>query len=581
MKIALFVFATMLGAALASCAKKPAPASAESPAAAAPASGASSAEAQLEAAFNAGKLQDMFDLRLHPGATIAQPIDPHTLTQSQVKFGIAPKRDPSVEYQPDVIVMEQGDKAIKSIAGDGMSWTFDANAPQVSDFQEDKIVFATGRAVGRVLALKKQGDTVTVILGPVQLGEVIKNGSFAYDGPINLDNVIAYSAPDYPEPPVEDEAKTSDLYAPPVMHMDDAGAGQFLKVQQLTPGILGKPQMPTQYVQDINTAQQVINDPPSVDIQDMASSVFATSSGVGMQLRYNKNGLNVKTTSQISIRNSGLSFFLTFKNGAPDTFGLQIKGAAGVMLAMDASAAQDFKVNLHKTLYIPIDLSIPLGGPVPISLSFAQSFSISTAFSARTSVLNAKGDYGFSGGIVAGCWHGTCKASTPAEVHANTDIGQSAQGISVGINSLVMGASIRALVGLGGFGFSTGVYGGLRFTGTVLRSPDIGFPCRQGTIESYIDSGIGYSIPQWVSSAINFFLKPFTSKRVNPAGSLIKGPSLRIFNGNTQVPGNCATPKGGGSSVRLLPTPFRNEPWQGIVQAIAARGFSGAEAGVV
>jgi hypothetical protein len=351
-------------------------------------------------------------------------------------------------------------------------------------------------------------------------------------------------------------------------------------VQQLTPGILGKPQIPTQYVQDINTAQQVINDPPSVDIQDMASSVFATSSGVGMQLRYNKNGLNVKTTSQISIRNSGLSFFLTFKNGAPDTFGLQIKGAAGVMLAMDASAAQDFKVNLHKTLYIPIDLSIPLGGPVPISLSFAQSFSISTAFSARTSVLNAKGDYGFSGGIVAGCWHGSCKASTPAEVHANTDIGQSAQGISVGINSLVMGASIRALVGLGGFGFSTGVYGGLRFTGTVLRSPDIGFPCRQGTIESYIDSGIGYSIPQWVSSAINFFLKPFTSKRVNPAGSLIKGPSLRIFNGNTQVPGNCATPKGGGSSARLRPTPFRNEPWQGIAQAIAARGFSVAEVGI-
>jgi hypothetical protein len=567
MKIALFSLATMLGVALGGCAKQSAPASTEPRVAAAAAASASAADAQLEAAFNSGKLQDMFDLRLHPGATIAQPLDPHTLTPSQVKFGIAPKRDPSVEYQPDVIVMEQGDKAIKSISGDGMSWTFDANAPQVGDFQEDKIVFATGRAVGRVLALKKQGDSVTVILGPVQLGEVIKNGSFAYDGPINLDNVIAYSAPDYPEPPAEGEAKTSDLYAPPVMHMDDAGAGQFLRVQQLTPGLLGKPQIPTQYVQDINTAQQVINDPPSVDIQDMASSVFATSSGVGMQLRYNKNGLNVKTTSQISIRNSGLSFFLTFKNGAPDTFGLQIKGAAGVMLAMDASAAQDFQVNLHKTLYIPIDLSIPLGGPVPISLSFAQSFSISTAFSARTSVLNAKGDYGFSGGIVAGCWHGTCKASTPAEVHANTDIGQSAQGISVGINSLVMGASIRALVGLGGFGFSTGVYGGLRFTGTVLKSPDIGFPCRKGTIESYIDSGIGYSIPQWVSSAINFFLKPFTSKRVNPAGSLIKGPSLRIFNGDTQVPGNCATPKGGASSARLLPAPFRDEPWIGLLEA--------------
>jgi hypothetical protein len=564
--IPIFTLAVVLGAVLASCAKQPSSAPSSTPAAATPAA-AASADAQLGAAFNAGKLPDMFDLRLHPGAIIAQPIDPHTLTPSQVKFGIAPKRDPSVEYQPDVIVMEQGDKAIKSIAGDGMSWTFDAKAPQVSDFQEDKIVFATGRAVGRVLALKKQGDTVTVILGPVQITDVIKNGSFAFDGPINLDNVIAYAAPDYPEPPVTDESKTSYLYRMPFFPSDDAGAGRLLNAQQLTPGILAKPQLPTQYVQDINNAQQVINDPPSVDIQDMASSVFATSSGVGLQLRYNKNGLNVKATSQISIRNSGLSFFLTIKGGIPDTFGVQIKGAAGVMLAMDASAAQDFQVNLHKTLYIPIDLSIPLGGPVPISLSFAQSFSISTAFSAKTSVLNAKGDYGFSGGVVAGCWHGSCRAGTPAEVHANTDIGQSAQGISVGINSLVMGASIRAMVGLGGFGFSTGVYGGLRFTGTVLRAPDIAFACRQGTIESYIDSGIGYSIPQWVSSAINLFLSPFTNKKINPAGSLIKGPSLRIFNGNTQVPGNCATPKGGGSAARAPPTPYRNDPWMGLQAA--------------
>ncbi|HEY2779323.1 MAG TPA: hypothetical protein VGI90_01000 [Steroidobacteraceae bacterium] len=553
-KILLSALSVMLGVALASCAKKPAPASSAPGATAATAANASAADAQLEAAFNAGKLQDMFDLRLHPGATITAPIDPHTLTPTQVKFGIAPKRDPSVEYQPNVIVMEQGDKAIKSIAGDGMSWTFDANAPQVSDFQEDKIVFATGRAVGRVLALKKDGDSVTVILGPVTLGEIIKNGNFAYDGPIALDSVIAYSAPDYPEPPPADATKTSDLYAPPIMHMDDAGAGRLLKAQLLT-----TPQIPTQYVQDVNAVQ-------SVDIQDMTSSVYATSGGVGMQLKYNQNGLSVKTRAEISIRNSGLSFFLSFKNGLPDVFGLQLKGAAGVMLAMDASAAQNFQVNIHKTLYIPIDLSIPLGGPVPLSLTFAQSFSISTGFSARTSVLNAKGDYGFSGGVVAGCWHGSCRASVPAEVHANADLGNTVLGVSVGINSLVLGSSIRAMAGLGGFGFATGVYGGLRFTGTILRAADIAFPCRQGTIDSYIDSGVGYAMPQWVATAINIFLKPFTKKRVDAIGSFVKGPSLKLFSGITQIPGHCASPNGGGgTSAQLVTSPYRNEPWLGLL----------------
>ena len=98
-----------------------------------------------------------FDPKLHPEATVVHPVDPHTLSESQLKFGVAPKRDPKVEYQPDIILMENGDKAIKSVASDGLTWTFDANAPQVSDFQEGKIVFATGRAVGRVLEPQAPG----------------------------------------------------------------------------------------------------------------------------------------------------------------------------------------------------------------------------------------------------------------------------------------------------------------------------------------------------------------------------------------------------------------------------------------
>jgi hypothetical protein len=141
---------------------------------------------------------DIFDTKLHPGATVVHPVDPHTLSESQIKFGIAPKRDPSVEYQPDIILMENGDKAIKSVAGDGMTWTFDANAPQVSDFQEGKIVFATSRAVGRVLGLKRQGDSVSVILGPIQLTDVIRNGSFEMHQDVDLNNMISYVAPDYP-----------------------------------------------------------------------------------------------------------------------------------------------------------------------------------------------------------------------------------------------------------------------------------------------------------------------------------------------------------------------------------------------
>jgi hypothetical protein len=36
-----------------------------------------------------------------------------------------------VTYQDNIILMEHGDKTIQSFASDGMSWTLDANAPQV------------------------------------------------------------------------------------------------------------------------------------------------------------------------------------------------------------------------------------------------------------------------------------------------------------------------------------------------------------------------------------------------------------------------------------------------------------------
>ncbi len=103
------------------------------------------------------------------------------MTPSQIQFGIAPKRTKEVEYVDDVIIMEEGDKAIRSMGGNGMSWTFDANAPHVSEFQEGKVVFATGLAVGRVVGLKREGSTVTATLAPIQLTDVIKNGKLCHE----------------------------------------------------------------------------------------------------------------------------------------------------------------------------------------------------------------------------------------------------------------------------------------------------------------------------------------------------------------------------------------------------------------
>jgi hypothetical protein len=101
--------------------------------------------------------------------------------------------------------------------------------------------------------------------------------------------------------------------------------------------------------------------------------------------------------------------------------------------------------------------------------------------------------------------------------------------------------------GIGAFGFNTGVFIGMRFDGTLLRAPDISFLRRQATIDLYLDSGVGYSLPGFVVKVINDLLSLFTKYQIDRVGTILKGPSDRLFHGETQIPAACATPKAGGS----------------------------------
>ena len=142
---------------------------------------------------------NFFDPKLNPGAVVATEfLDPKKMTASELQYGVAPKRDPRVTYAPEIILMEQGDQAIRIAGRDGMTWSFDARAPHVNEFQEGKIVFATGRAVGRIVKMSNNGTLVTVKLAPVQITEVIKEGHFIIDSDLDVKSLITYEAPDFP-----------------------------------------------------------------------------------------------------------------------------------------------------------------------------------------------------------------------------------------------------------------------------------------------------------------------------------------------------------------------------------------------
>jgi hypothetical protein len=555
-----------------------------------------------------------------PGATILTPVDIKQMTPSQIQFGIAPKRTKEVEYADGVIIMEEGDKAIRSMDGNGLSWTFDANAPHVNEFQEGKVVFATGLAVGKVVALKREASSVTVTLAPVQLTDVIKNGSFAMSQPISADNMISYAAPDFAQPDDDqpEEKKSSydfdempDDHPVQTMVLSSVRRGRWTPTsiaqtyadgRRVTyrklggkwsqgvvslanvsplrmvngyervrlasaplgepaipeppqnPSMPGVPGVPIPSVPNMAPvpipATKVAGAPVNIDVSDVRTEAVASNSGVGVQFYYNKKGVNLFASAILGMDSPKIDFDLDIKNGKFVTAGVNIGGGLAVKMQAEAGTTNDFAQNFHKHWWEPIDFKIPLGmngmAGVPFSVTFNTMLDVRTGFSAKTSVLKAVGNYSFGGGLWAGLKNGSWSVTAASDLKAVTDLGQTAVGMSVGINSLVLSAAIRIMVGIGAFGFNTGVFVQIRFAGTILRAADIGFPCRQGTIETFMDFGIGYSLPKFVVAFINAILSIFTHYRLDQVGTIAQTKPVRLFHGNTQIPASCATPKGGG-----------------------------------
>ncbi len=577
--------------------------------------------------------EDPFSLKSHPDATVLQPLDPSTLSESERKFGRAPHRDPSVEYQPDIILMEQGDKAIRSFGSDDLTWTFDANAPHVNEFAMDKIVFATGRAVGRILMLQPQGDTVKVILGPIQLTDVIKNANVAMDAPIDLDTMIPVVSPDFPqeaETPGPAQAALHDKFrdwnktvvlsriaksgkwipasmtslkvgrsretyrrvgrhwvlaptAPPVLLMPERSTGRpspagwyagpsasvrpAVYVPSRTdspvgqallrnaswagyPPSLGAQGTPLPGVPGVRIpgAMKVppldvpaIPSVPDLNIEGGETRTIGSRAAVGIQYTYEKQGVRVVATGMLEFEGAHIRFFLKIADGkAPTSCGMDLMGAVGVRLHLNSNTNGEFKVNISKKIWLPVQFFIPISGAIPFNLSFDQALIVNSGFSAKNSIMNADGNYIFTGGLTAGLVNGQWMAKPLLTVKSTTDLGNTVEGISVGINSLVLGAETRVMVGLGIGPFNTGLYATLSYVGTMLRQSDLGFPCRQGTIEANLHSGLGYSIPKWVTDVVNGFLSLFTKKRMERVGTMLKGPDVGLFHGLSSYPGGCA-----------------------------------------
>jgi hypothetical protein len=297
----------------------------------------------------------------------------------------------------------------------------------------------------------------------------------------------------------------------------DADAARFRSMQ--LPQLPSVPGMPN------------IGPPSSTDIGDFHTIPFCCG-GLGIKLLHDGDDAKILAYAVLRLSKPKLDFDLKISGGQIRTAKITFDGAAGLTVHLETASAKGLDGNINKKFYVPVDLSIPIGGMgVPFSVTLHQQLIIQTAFTAKNSTLNTTGDYSFSGQIFMGLDNGTWGVGAPTQLHTNTSLGQSLDGLSLGATGMLFGMEGRVIVGIGAFGFVTGPYLGYSAIVGLTRGSDqtkmlVGVTCRGTILNLGLNVGVGYQIPESVTKAINALLASLKFKPIQPFGGLKHSENL-------------------------------------------------------
>lgn len=425
------------------------------------------------------------------------------LTPNERKWGISPTLSDKVTYQPDVIVMEHGSDAVKAMASNGLSWTIDANAPHANEIKVDKILFATGRVMGRVLKVDRTGQGLEVTLGPVEITDVIKDCDLSATQPIELSSMLVYTAPDFPA------ATTHDAPEP-------------------EPTSYVEPEVPVLFAS--YSPVDAFQDSPVVDqLKELLIDNFlfipVCCQNIGVSLEHKGTGVKMQASAVVELGpKRWVEFHLVIHGATIYTASVELHGVAGFRVLLDAGTAPGISGNIHQNFFLPVDWTFPIVGmAVPFSVVFRQTLSLTTIFTAQSATIHAEGEYAFDGSFFAGKSNGgDWSAAGPSNVSTVKNLASTVNGESVGVNGLVFAYGAKVIVGIGAYGFVTGPFVGYNTTVglekgstmTVAMMPS----CRAATYVNSLKYGVGYQMPKLVTNVINIFLRAINVKPITGEG---------------------------------------------------------------
>ena len=393
-------------------------------------------------------------------------------TGKERRFGGDVTGGHGIVFQPAVVEIGGGANAIRSVSNDGLTWTIDAKAPGASDLRPGKIMLATTFATGRVLKLTRVGPSVRVVLGPVKLTDIIRDGEFSSRGAVPLANPILVRAP-LPAKPAKKKRRPQARAA--------AGGAT-------------------------------------------CSETPFWGAGPGVRLFCQNGSGEVRATLQLYAARPSVEFHIRIGGSQLVQAGFRLHGLGGLRYDV-AAATMNGQGNFESDpIEVPQAITIPLSHG--LALTITQSFRVALGLVGRATMKTA-GDYSISGTVGFGYTGGSLNREA-LTMGTRIPVSQSTLSLGVGQNMVTVGYDVRATVGVGAVVLTAGAWGelnaGLALLADGSHLQSLKFGCTTVGLDVRSKFGVGYSVADFVRQPINALLGLFKVKPIPKTGGPSWGP---------------------------------------------------------
>ena len=424
------------------------------------------------------------------------------LSDAEKRFGISPEQTAGLTYQPDVVLLRSGVNAIRSLSEDGLVWTLDPRAEGIDRIQPGKVLLLSTKAAGRVLAVTRADTGVEVVLGPADITEIVREGSFSIDQPVDLTQALEMALP---------------------ASFDPVRAVAPIVANALRPDTHGFIISPARFVQQ-------------AEEHDFRVIPMASVKGVGAELRSKPGGVLMVAQILFRLEAPKLNVRLNIQPAGVVSALVELKGAAGIEASFEAAAPGPNARNINADRPAPVDLFIPINGlGVPLAVHVRQVFRVQTAFTS-TGTVKAHGFYTLAGGIRAEYSGGKFSVGGPTGFGKAETLLPNLDGAVFGPAGIVFTHQVNVMVGVGVAGFVAGPYVYNNSSITAAKGSALSRPltpeCRRETVSMAVGAGVGYRIPAIVAKVINGILRFFKiTAQIRDSGGVSTDPVMLVNTG--------------------------------------------------